>query len=130
MHGHDLLPLLKAPETAEIRPCLYTHTGQSYGSDVAKVLRENPDLAVHSGVPWYLALNDGRWKYIRYLRHGETEELYDLQEDPEELRNLADTPEHRERLETLRAHLLTEARRTHAAFAEEIPPSRQMLKAQ
>jgi arylsulfatase A-like enzyme len=129
MHGRDLTGLLKNPDAteAQIWPCFYEHTGHFYGSDVEKVLREDPSHAEHNNVPLYIAVNDGRWKYIRYLKEGETEEVYDLQADPEELTNLADDPLHRGTLKRLREVALAEARRTKAGFAEEMPATRQML---
>ena len=129
MHGRDLTGLLEKPEVAEeaIRPCFYEHTGHFYGSDVEKVLREDPGHAEHNNVPFYVAVNDGRWKYIRYLREGETEEVYDLRADPEELTNLADEPAHAGTLKRLREVAVAEARRTKAGFAEEMPATKQML---
>jgi N-sulfoglucosamine sulfohydrolase len=58
---------------------------------------------------WQGALNAGLETYGRrsmdaYL-HRPRFELYDLQEDPDEIRNLADAPEHRERLDALCAKL-------------------------
>jgi arylsulfatase A-like enzyme len=45
-----------------------------------------------------------RWKYVRYTESDPlVEELYDLQTDPLEERNLANTPQHAERLESMRA---------------------------
>ncbi|MCB1208818.1 MAG: sulfatase-like hydrolase/transferase [Verrucomicrobiales bacterium] len=127
MHGHDLTPLLKEPESdAWPHLCLYEHTGRSYGSEVGTMLKDDPDGAVHSNVPWYFAVNDGRWKYIRYLKKGETEELYDLQSDPEELTNLADDAAQKENLERLRTAAVAELRRTGASYVDELPPSRQM----
>jgi len=128
MHGRDLTPLLENPEIAEssIRPCFYEHTGHAYGTDVEKTLREDPEHAVHNHVPFYIALNDGRWKYIRYLKADETEELYDLKADPEELINLADDPKQRTNLKRLRVLAVDEARRTRAGFSEEMPSSLQM----
>ncbi len=128
MHGHNLLPILEKPDVAEsaIRPAFYEHTGHYYGSDVGKVLREEPEHAVHNNVPFYVAINDGRWKYIRYLKSGETEELYDLHTDPEELKNLADEAEQTENLMRLRRLAEAEAKRTGANFADAMPASRQM----
>jgi arylsulfatase A-like enzyme len=124
MHGRDVTPLLKNPETADWHPVLYEHTGESYGSDVAKVVREG-GKAVHSNVPWYVAVRDGKYKYIRYLRAGEPEEVYDLEADPEELTNLAAKPEQAKVLERLRGALAGELRRTGAGFADHLPePSR------
>ena len=130
MHGHDLTPVLTNPSVAdgEIRPCFYEHTGHEYGSDVEKTLRDHPEDAVHNDVPFYIAMNDGRWKYIRYLKAGETEELYDLTSDPEELTNLADEPSQTDNLKRLRTLAREEARRTGAGFADEMPGTRQMAE--
>jgi arylsulfatase A-like enzyme len=122
MHGHDLSPLLADPEGAPWpHPLLYEHMGQSYGGDTAKVLKDDPDQAVHSNVPWYVVIRKGPYKYIRYLTPGEIEELYDLKSDPEELTNLAGRPEQAKRLVELRADLVAELRRTDAPFVELLP---------
>jgi arylsulfatase A-like enzyme len=49
--------------------------------------------------PWlanidYRAVRIGRYKYIRWIREDEAHELYDLDTDPFELRNLAGDPAH------------------------------------
>ena len=41
-----------------------------------------------TGVPWYVMLAEGRYKYVRNLIEGEVEELYDMWKDPDELENL------------------------------------------
>lgn len=48
------------------------------------------------------SVTDGRWKFIRYppIDH---EQLFDLENDPDELVNLIDAPEHQERRAALRA---------------------------
>jgi arylsulfatase A-like enzyme len=120
IHGHDITPLLRDPVAAWPYPCLYEHTGESYGSDVTKVLANKPQKAEHQNVPWYDAVVQDGWKYIRYLRAGEIEELYDLRKDPEELTNLAAAPEQRERLEKMRATLLSELHRTDATYADTL----------
>ncbi|MFO1020920.1 MAG: sulfatase-like hydrolase/transferase [Planctomycetales bacterium] len=60
------------------------------------------------------AVRDNRWKLIRYHAAGEYHtQLYDLQSDPEELKNLADEPQfanERQRLEKL----LTQSRKDFA----------------
>lgn len=121
MHGRDLSPLLQDPEHADWPyPCLYEHTGRSYGSDVTKLV-VNKGKTEHNHVPWYVALRQGRFKYIRYLKAGEIEELYDLDADPEELTNLAQTASRRPILERLRQATLDELRRTEAGFADQLP---------
>jgi arylsulfatase A-like enzyme len=126
MHGRDLTPLLKDPHAPWPHPAFYEFTGDHYGSDVTRVVSGAPRDAVYHDVPWYVALRDERWKYVRYLTPGETEELYDLRADPEELHNLADRPEHRAALGELRRRALAELRRTGAGFADELPPTKQM----
>ncbi len=122
MHGRDLTPLLRDPAAAWPYPCLYEHTGEHYGSDVTKMLRDNPKGAIHkAGVPWYDAVVADGWKYIRYLRGTDGEELYDLRHDSEELHNLATSPEQHERLEKLRTALIAELHRTEAAYADSLP---------
>ncbi|GAA5133279.1 sulfatase [Prosthecobacter algae] len=127
VHGRDLTPLLKDPTGAAWpHPCFYEATGDHFGSDVTEIVKNKPAEAAHHHVPWYAALNDGHYKYVRYLTPGETEELYDLQTDPEELINLADVKEQKDTLIRLRATAVEELRRTRAGYSENLPPTRQM----
>ena len=50
------------------------------------------------------ALNDGRWKLIRYP-HVDRTQLFDLQSDPFETKDLAAQPEHAERIKAMLAKL-------------------------
>jgi arylsulfatase A-like enzyme len=123
-HGRDIRPLLKNPETTEwSAPMLLTHTARCYGAETDAIPTDER-LTAASDVPWYALLRDGRFKYIRNLVAGETEELYDLDADPEELTNLAAVPEHRERLAVLRATTIAELRRTDARFVDGLPKSK------
>jgi arylsulfatase A-like enzyme len=128
MHGRDLTPLLKAPDAPWEHPAFYEYTGHHFGSDVTRVVSASPEEAVYENVPWYVALRDDRWKYVRYLTPGETEELYDLRSDPDELHNLADRTEQRETLRDLRQRTLAELERTQADFAGKLPPTKQMQR--
>jgi arylsulfatase A-like enzyme len=53
------------------------------------------------------AVSDGKWKVIRYPLVNKTQ-LFDLQSDPEEVNNLAEKPEHTQRIKDLLASLSRE----------------------
>ena len=128
-HGRDIRPLLRDPETDRWdSPLLLTHTGRSYGAET-DVIPTDGRLTDTNNTPWYAMLRDGRYKYVRTLVKGETEELYDLLADPDELVNLAAKPEHRGRLESLRAKAIDELRRTEARFVDAMPPTKAMTSA-
>ncbi|WP_010587053.1 sulfatase-like hydrolase/transferase [Schlesneria paludicola] len=120
-HGRDIRPLLQDPETGNWNsPMLLTNTARSYGEET-DVIPTDERLTAASNVPWYVMLRDGRFKYVRYLVPGETEELYDLDSDPDELTNLAHHPEQRHRLAELRTKTINELRRTDAKFVDSMP---------
>jgi arylsulfatase A-like enzyme len=127
-HGRDIRPLLKNPETTDwTAPMLLTHTSRSYGADT-DVIPTDERLTSSSDVPWYTLMRDGKFKYIRNLVAGETEEMYDLDADPEELTNLAVRLEHRQLLAALRAKAIAELRRTDARFVEVLPKTKAELE--
>jgi choline-sulfatase len=91
VHGLDLSAALRDP-AAETRELFYSQC------------HDDPHQAA--------MVTDGRWKYC-YAQWGGLEELYDLHEDPRELKNLARRPDasHRDRLADWRDRLIAEARR-------------------
>jgi hypothetical protein len=117
LHGRDLTTLLKTPAAHWPHPCLYEHTGEHFGADVTKILKDKPKEALYQKVPWYTAVVQDGWKYIRYLQPGVPEELYDLNTDPEELRNLAGEVKHADKLSALREATAAELKRTNAPAA-------------
>lgn len=121
MHGHDLTPLLQQPNTEWPHTTMLTATGRTYGSDTDQI--PTGEAVLHNGVPWYVLIREGRFKYIRPLIH-DLEELYDLKADPEELHNLAVNPRYRRRLERMRAAAIQELKRTKAGFVDHLPPVR------
>jgi arylsulfatase A-like enzyme len=125
MHGHDLTPLLRDPNAAWPHPVLLTYTGDRFGSDTLTI---PPRGERRNGVPWWVLLRQGRYKYIRTLEEGEIEELYDLQDDPEELTNLALDPRHADRLKQFREAAVAELRRTGAGMVKHLPRTAAMLR--
>ena len=123
MHGRDLTPLIKDPAADWPHPAMLVATGQKFGSDT-NVIPQGKD-AFHADVPWYVMLRDKRYKYVRPLIH-DLEELYDLQEHPEELNNLAVKSLHQSRLRRMRAAAIAELRRTKAGFVDCMPPVREV----
>ncbi len=122
MHGHDLSPLLADPQADWPHPVLLPFTGRRYGSDT-DVIPTGEDLYL-AEIPWYVMLRQDKYKYVRALIANELEELYDLQADPDELNNLATSPQHRTTLHEFRTNAVAELRRTGAGFVDQLPPVR------
>ncbi len=119
MHGHDLTPLLKNPETAEWdHPAFLAMTGSKFGSHTAGMA--NLHHGETQGVPWWISYSKGRMKYIRILEKDEMEELYDLDADPNELNNLALDPEYALELAALRKAAVAELIRTNCPFVDHL----------
>jgi len=120
MHGHDLTPLLKDPKSKWDHPALVSFTGRNYGKDTHRI-PDDPDQHYLNDVPWYVSLRKERYKYIRTLVEGEIEELYDIENDPEELTNLALSKSHAKVLQAYRRALIAELRRTDAGIVDNLP---------
>lgn len=120
MHGHDITTLMKNPKSDWAHPVLLTFTQRKYGDDTAKIPPDSAKLDA-GGVPWWVFLVRGRYKYIRTLVDGEIEELYDLKDDPEELTNLAFNRKYAKTLAAFRNDLIAELKRTDAKMVEDLP---------
>ncbi len=59
-------------------------------------------FAVRTRIPAFEGVRNERFKYVRYVDHGNREFLHDLKNDPDELVNLADDPSHAETLLAMR----------------------------
>ncbi|MDA7887301.1 hypothetical protein N9A96_00320, partial [bacterium] len=125
MHGRDLTPLIEGGEnfTGDQARMLLTHTARNYGKNTAVIPKPGDKALTHGpGVPWYAILCEGRYKYVRTLIAGEIEELYDVENDPEELDNLAIKPAFQKILASYRANTTAELQRTEAPFVDNLPP--------
>lgn len=123
LHGRDIMPLLENPAADWPHPCLYEFTGHHYGDDVGALLERNSKEAIYQRVPWYTAVVQGNFKYIRYLQPGVPDELYDLSSDPDEMVNLIGGAKSTERRDRMREILAAELKRTAAPQAM-LPPTR------
>lgn len=59
-------------------------------------------FAVRSRIPAFEGLRNKRYKYVRYIDHGNREFLHDLEKDPDELINFASDPAYAETLASMR----------------------------
>lgn len=119
MHGHDLSPLLRDSSAPCSHPVLLEHFRWEFGAETDCALTRD---ALDHGVPWWLSLRQGQSKYIRTLVPDEIEELYDVESDPLEARNLA--PDRREQLDDYRARWINELKRTEARLIANLPAPR------
>jgi len=116
MHGRDITPLLTDPKADWDHPVMLENTKYYYGADTVQDKRPG-----WNGVPWWIFLRRGKYKYIRTLVANEIEELYDLEADPAELVNLALDPAYGKVVLSYRKQLLDELKRTGAAMADSLP---------
>ena len=98
---------------------LISQTDRIYGSATSPL--PTGEAVYRQGLPWYVSLTKGRFKYIRYLAAGEGEEWYDLAADPDELKNLIADKQNAALISRFRRELLNELRRTHAPFVDSMP---------
>ena len=68
-----------------------------------------------------MMMNTGQYKYVRYIYKDYIEELYDLENDPEELINLAVKAEQKPLLRKLRKQLLKEFKKKNCQFLDLLP---------
>jgi arylsulfatase A-like enzyme len=114
--GRSLLPVI-AGETDEHRDAVFCEGGRLRGERHCMELESNPkpDMLYWPRLSWQIQ-DDGpehtkavmcRTKEFKYVhRLYESDELYDLGRDPQELRNVVDDPNYREVLHQLKERLL------------------------
>ncbi len=130
--------IVDAPIThADILPTLVSVAGgdppeNSDGQDLLALARGELDcprqyLEGMSGPRWpqaeripcvYLAITDGRWKYIWYPE-GPTEHLFNLADDPAELQNLAQETRYAAKKRELRQELIAKHQARNSLYLED-----------
>lgn len=83
--GHSLHPIVSSEKPADWRT-------ESF----------HEHFAVRTRIPAFEGVRNERFKYVRYVDHGNREFLHDLKNDPDELVNLANDPNHAETLLAMR----------------------------
>ena len=89
MHGKSLVPLLRDADA----PWREAFLAEYFLEKVAPRTSTWQAVRIHD------------WKYIHYLESDSLDELYHLEADPKELKNLVNHPAHQTRLEEMRAQL-------------------------
>lgn len=139
LDGRDLTKLFINPKTEnwDKEPMIQTYTGQLYGDEViTKELKvawetDNWDKFIcHplSGTRSWLMLRQGKYKYIRYIWTDYLEELYDLENDPDELINLAVKKDFHKLLGELRIKTEEEFKTKGASFIDLLPEPKIVAK--
>lgn len=122
--GLDLLPTLcdyagiEAPQDlhgCSIRAQVEAPDGASAHSVIVAQTNLAPLYGVDGGTYGRMIRND-RYKYIVYSRGRRREQLFDLQTDPDEMRDLSEVSAQAETLQSLRYELATRGRRTSDPF--------------
>ena len=105
MQGRSLRPLLAGRKTEWRDDFLYEYFQE----------------AAFPGIPTMVGVRGGRWSYVRYPELQDLDELYDLQNDPHQMRNLAHDPAHAGTVAQMRRDLERLMRETKFRMPE--PPA-------
>lgn len=131
LDGRDLTELIVNPETESWNkePMIQIYSGSNYGNDIIKIELEKAhktgdwsEFIVHkTKIKAWMMLQTGKYKYVRYIYKDYIEELYDLENDPEELTNLAVKVEQKPLLRKFRKQLLKEFKKKNCQFLDLLP---------
>jgi arylsulfatase A-like enzyme len=131
LDGRDFSELLLNPhlEKWNAPPMVQIYTGGLYGEEelvreliAAKETGDWNRFVVHkTGIRAWLMMRKDQYKYVRYIYKDYIEELYDLENDPEELVNLAVRAEYLQLLEEYRLECEQLFKKKGAAFFDLLP---------
>jgi arylsulfatase A-like enzyme len=119
MDGRDMSSLLHNPSQAWERPVFLTFTLESFRPDSAAI--PLPEPYTGNNVPWYGFVIQDRYKFIQTFVENEIPELYNIDNDPDELTNLALLPQYRDTVKKHHKLLVSELKRTNAQFVDSLP---------
>lgn len=123
IHGRNLRPVIENPKDGLSGRVLLEHFTSSFRDQIEVAQTGEADF--RRTIPWWLAVVEGRYKYVRTLVPNEIEEVYDLETDPDEQNNLALDISYRETLLRLRAALIEELEKSDAHFIGTLPVPRE-----
>ncbi|HUT52687.1 MAG TPA: sulfatase-like hydrolase/transferase [bacterium] len=121
--GRSIASLVRDPAAAPVRDHVLMGFGMKLGSNNALAKLGARSGISAEGVPMQIrAIHDGRYKYARYFDDNLASEfeLYDLQEDPLELRNLAGDPGYNKLQQEMAARLEEAEAREMAPLPEDV----------
>ena len=126
MRGSNLRTVFENPNEKWDRGVLQENFSRSFGSqtDVGLTIVDPDKGLPDQNVDWWLFYRYGDYKYITTLVHDEIEELYNIEQDPRELVNLAMNPEYHDDLLKMRSMMIEELQRTEASFVDNLPVPR------
>lgn len=131
LDGRDFSDLLVNPhqEKWSAEPMIQIYTGSRYGvEEITKELKlarktgKWKKFIVHkTGIRAWMMMRKDKYKYVRYIYKDYIEELYDLENDPEELNNLAVKEEYHQLLGEYRMETVSLFKAKGATFVELLP---------
>lgn len=132
LDGRDISDLLLNPnkEKWDSEPMIQIYTGKIYGGveEITRLLKKAhktgdwKKFVVHkTGIPAWMMLRKDKYKYVRYIYKNYIEELYDLENDPDELHNLAIKKEYHDLLAEYRKETEELFKAKGATFIDLMP---------